>query len=129
MMTREEREWMDQLVMLIKAEKDPEKILVLVRELSNFLDQRELRLSHKSKSFWFRGMPQTPKLLPTWRGLERGEHKKALILKQSGPVHSRGFYTWSREPKAIAPTFDCLRTTIKTKGATYTAAMKQKGLR
>jgi hypothetical protein len=51
MMTREEREWMDQLVMLIKAEKDPEKILVLVRELSNFLDQRELRLSHKSKSF------------------------------------------------------------------------------
>jgi hypothetical protein len=50
MMTREEREWMDQLVMLIKAEKDPEKILVLVRELSNFLDQRELRLSHKSKS-------------------------------------------------------------------------------
>ena len=50
-MTREEREWMNQLVLLIKAEKDPEKVSVLVRELSNFLEERELCLRHSSKSF------------------------------------------------------------------------------
>jgi hypothetical protein len=50
-LTREEREWIDQLVMLIKAEKDPEKSSVLVRELSNFLEEREPRLRRKSKSF------------------------------------------------------------------------------
>ena len=43
-MTREEREWMNQLVILIQAEKDPQKISVLVRELNDFLEESELRL-------------------------------------------------------------------------------------
>jgi hypothetical protein len=50
-MTREEREWMNQLVILIQAEKDPQKISALVRELNDFLEERELRLRDRSKSF------------------------------------------------------------------------------
>jgi hypothetical protein len=47
-MTPEEREWMNQLVMLIQAEKDPQKVSALIRELNDFLEQRELRLRDRS---------------------------------------------------------------------------------
>ena len=46
-MTPEEKRWMDQLCRMIQAEKDPEKFDVLIRELNDFLDRREIRLKER----------------------------------------------------------------------------------
>jgi hypothetical protein len=38
---------MDQLCRMIQAEQDPEKFGVLIWELNNFLDRREIRLKER----------------------------------------------------------------------------------
>jgi hypothetical protein len=46
-MTPEETCWMDQLCRMIQAEKDPEKFGVLISELNDFLEKREVRLKQR----------------------------------------------------------------------------------
>ena len=46
-MTLEERQRMDQLCRMIQAEEDPEKFGVLIRELNDFLERREICLKEK----------------------------------------------------------------------------------